>query len=148
MPLIVLGVVFSMLGVINNYKLESIDANRTFDTIGHKLVTYFENNQQLEPPLPTILASIFLYDTVTGKLQSIIEGTEITSWRTAACSLVSTKYLYFNRIGNAVLATNLAIVGCGVQVRNKFSLERYIDGYFFRDEFMLSECVARSTFLQ
>lgn len=115
-----LGVIFSMLGVINNYKLPSIDERKSFDTIGHKMVTSFENNQHLEPALPSILASIFLFDTVTGKLQSIVEGTEITSWRTAACSLVSTKYLYFNRIASQTTDSVLAIVGCGVQVRNYF----------------------------
>lgn len=114
-----------MLGVINNYKLPSIDEHKTFDTIGHKMVTYFGKNQQLEPPLPTILASIFLYDTVTGKLNSIIEGTEITSWRTAACSIVSTKYLYFNRTLDPTIDSVLAIVGCGVQVK---------ENYFFRLE--------------
>lgn len=112
----VAGTVFSMLGVINNYKLPSIDERKTFDTIGHKLVTYFEKNAQLQPPLPTILASISLFDNVTGKLQSIIEGTEITTWRTAACSLVSTKYLYFDRIADRTVDSVLAIVGCGVQV--------------------------------
>ncbi len=106
-----------MLGVINNYKLPSIDENKTFDTIGHKMVTSFESNQQLQPPLPTILASIFLFDSVTGKLRSIVEGTEITSWRTAACSLVSTKYLYFDRIADPTANSVLAIVGCGVQVK-------------------------------
>lgn len=125
------GVVFSMLGVISNYKLPSIDEHRTFDTIGHKLVTYFEKNQRLEPPVPTILASIFLFDNVTGKLQSIIEGTEITSWRTAACSLVSTNYLYFNRIAaNPTSDSSLAIVGCGVQVyeiKISFKIETIIE---------------------
>lgn len=107
-----------MLGVINNYKLASIDESKTFDTIGHKLVTLFEKNQELEPPLPTILASILLFDHATGKLESIIEGTEITTWRTAACSLVSTKYLYFNRISDTTTDSVLAVVGCGVQVRD------------------------------
>lgn len=111
-----------MLGVINNYKLPSVDETKTFDTIGHKLVTYFETNQQLQPPQPTILASIFLFDSVTGKLRSIIEGTEITSWRTAACSLVSTKYLYIDRMADPTANSILAIVGCGVQVRN-FALD-------------------------
>lgn len=109
-----------MLGVISNYKLPSIDENKTFDTIGHKMVTYFGKNPQLQPPLPTILATIFLFDNVTGKLESIVEGTEITTWRTAACSLVSTKYLYFNRIADPTIDSVLAIVGCGVQVRNTF----------------------------
>lgn len=110
------GVVFSMLGVINNYRLPSVDQIRTFHTIGHKMVTYFESNQRIDPPIPNILASILLFDTVTGKLQSIVEGTEITTWRTAACSLVATKYLYYDRIDDPTADRELAVLGCGVQV--------------------------------
>ncbi|XP_037043791.1 ketimine reductase mu-crystallin [Bradysia coprophila] len=109
--------VFSMLGVINNYQLPSVGGSKTFNTIGHKMVTSFPKNEQLEPPLPNILASIFLFDTETGRLRSIVEGTEITTWRTAACSLVATKYLYFNRIDDPTTTSVLTIVGCGVQGR-------------------------------
>lgn len=106
-----------MLGVINNYQLPSVGGDKTFNTIGHKMVTSFSTNEKLSPPIPNILASIFLFDHETGKLRSIVEGTEITAWRTAACSLVATKYLYFNRIDDATRASVLAIAGCGVQVR-------------------------------
>lgn len=126
-----LGVAFSMLGVINNYKLASIDEHKTFDTLGHKLVTYFGKNGELQPPLPNILATIFLFDTVTGQLQSIIEGTEVTTWRTAACSMVSTKYLYFDRIENPTRETVLAIIGCGVQVKINKILEIILCSKYF-----------------
>ncbi|KAJ6641055.1 Ketimine reductase mu-crystallin [Pseudolycoriella hygida] len=106
-----------MLAVLNNYKLSSIDEHKTFHTIGQKLVTYFQDNVNLQPPVPTTLATICLFDNVTGKLRSIIEGTEITSWRTAASSLVATKYLYFNRIDKTTADSVLAIIGCGVQGR-------------------------------
>lgn len=127
-----------MLGAINNYRLASIDQNKTFDTLGHKMVTSFKGNQQLEPPLPNILASIFLFDTANGRLQSIVGGTEITSWRTAACSLVSTKYLYFNRMENPTVDTALAIVGCGVQVNKSNKIIKNIRSHLaiFRDEYI------------
>lgn len=72
--------------------------------------------------LPNIMGNIFLFNTNTGQLEHILEAIEITAWRTAAASLVATKYLYFNRLLNNNLNerdnvhTNLSILGCSVQV--------------------------------
>lgn len=104
-----------MLGYIDNYRLSTVDASKVFDTLGHKLVTAFPGNTKLEKPLPIILGTIFLFDTKTGKLKSIIEATEITAWRTAATCLVATKYLYFDRLGDKKEKV-VAVLGCGVQV--------------------------------
>ena len=106
-----------MPGFIGNYKLPSVNTDNTiYNTLACKLVTAFDSNASLEPPLPSILANIFLLDSNTGRLKCIIEATEITAWRTAAASMVSTKYLYIDRKADADSADKLSIVGCGVEV--------------------------------
>lgn len=110
-----------MPGFIHNYELSSVTGNHTekFDTLACKLVTSFHRNSQLNPPKPNILANIFVLNPETGELKAIVAGTEITAWRTAAASIVSTDHLYLNHAGDE--SKVLAIVGCGVQVCWKFT---------------------------
>lgn len=115
-----------MPGFIGNYKLPTIDQSKTLNSLGCKLVTAFSKNDQLNPPKPNILANIFLLHENTGELKAILQATEITAWRTAAASLVATKYLYSNRPSRPQIET-LAIVGCGVQVTHRIT---YIFRYF------------------
>lgn len=105
-----------MLGYIDNYRMKSVDPDIVFDTLGHKLVTGFVKNKELKKPLPVIIATVFLFDTLTGQLKTIIEGNNITAWRTAASCMVASKYLYFDRNDQHKNDKNLAILGCGVQV--------------------------------
>lgn len=111
-----LGVLLTMPCFVGNYNLPSTSGEKQLDTLGCKLVTSFNGNESRG--LPTIMATIVLMNPETGKLEAILEGTEITKWRTAAASLVATKYLYFDR--PSVSAAQgydriLSIVGCGVQ---------------------------------
>uniref|UniRef100_A0A1A9WCF4 Ketimine reductase mu-crystallin n=1 Tax=Glossina brevipalpis TaxID=37001 RepID=A0A1A9WCF4_9MUSC len=109
----------TMPGYVGNYKA----VNRKTDehlkhsnTLACKVVTSFTNNQNLQPPLPNILANILLFDINTGQLQCIMEGTQITAWRTAAASIVATKYLYMKRFPQEFqMPIKVAIIGCGVQ---------------------------------
>lgn len=113
-----LGVLLAMPGYIGNYSMDLTSNNNVFNTLACKLVTSFPANEKLSPPISSILGTIFLFDTTTGKLYGILEATAITAWRTAAASLVSTKHLYFNRHPEkTVQNTHLAIIGCGVQGR-------------------------------
>lgn len=105
-----------MLGYIENYRLKTVDPNKVFDTLGHKSVTAFTKNKDLEKPLPIIIGTIFLFCTITGKLKTIIEATGLTAWRTAATCLVATKYVYFDRNDQQKDNKILSILGCGVQV--------------------------------
>lgn len=108
------GVLLSMPGYVGNYSI----GNKKSDSLGCKLVTAFPKNLQLAQPLPNILANIFLMDSSTGQLKCIMEGTEITAWRTTAASLNATKYLYYERPGfQAPEGAVLAIIGCGVEGR-------------------------------
>ncbi|XP_030378212.1 ketimine reductase mu-crystallin [Scaptodrosophila lebanonensis] len=89
-------------------------------TLACKLVTSFRSNEQRRPPLPAVMANILLFNSSTGQLECIMDGTDITNWRTAAASLVATKYLYFRRFGahsEQSREITVSIVGCGAQGR-------------------------------
>lgn len=78
-----------------------------------KLVTSFTDNPT-RFQIPSILATITLFNPDTGKLKAILEATAITEWRTAAASVVATKYLWKPKEdGNSVLA----VLGAGRQGR-------------------------------
>ncbi|KAM8720473.1 hypothetical protein ACLKA7_006508 [Drosophila subpalustris] len=124
------GILLTMPAFVGNYQLTEAgggggrgggggDASKVArSTLACKLVTSFRGNRELQPPLPSIAANILLFNVQTGNLETIIAGTDITTWRTASASVVATKYLYFRRFGpRAELEReiNVAIVGCGVQ---------------------------------
>lgn len=110
-----------MPGFIGNYKLTKTGSGSNANTkihnsLGCKLITAFPGNARLSPPKPVIIGNIFLFSEFTGELKAIVQASDITGWRTAAASLVSTDYLYLKR-QNIVCASKVAaIVGCGVQV--------------------------------
>lgn len=109
-----------MPGFIGNYTLspEIRSDSKHFKTLACKLVTSFSQNEKLPKPLPNIMATICLFDTLNGRLKCILEATEITAWRTAAASLVATQYLYFSRPNiQKDVGITLSIIGCGVQVK-------------------------------
>lgn len=112
------GVLLTMPGFVGNYPLATVSGNERHSTLGCKLVTSFGGNVKLN--LPTILATILLFDTNTGRLKAIVDGTEITAWRTAAVSIVATKYLYFDQHSQTDAPPNnnriLSICGTGTQV--------------------------------
>lgn len=110
------GILLTMPGFIGNYSLTADSHNdEKHSTLACKLVTSFAGNSQLN--LPSILATILLLDANNGSLKAVIEGTEITAWRTAAVSLVATKHLYYRNIQmNSSNARVLAICGTGTQV--------------------------------
>ncbi len=113
------GVLLTMPGYASNYNLKAVSGKR-HSTLACKLVTAFGGNSQLTQPLPTILANILLFDATTGKLRALVEGTEITAWRTACISVVATKFLFYNHFASTLedeeRKMTLAIVGTGAQV--------------------------------
>lgn len=115
------GLGFSMLAYIENYRMKTVDPDQVFNTLCTKLGTSFPKNKDLTKPLPVILATIFLFDTTTGEMKTIIEGRNITAWRTAGSCMVGTKYLYLDRNEEHKGDKVLAIVGSGVQVSAKTS---------------------------
>lgn len=109
------GILFTMPGFAGNYQLRTVTGEKKHSTLACKLVTSFSGNSMLDPPMPTIVATIVMFDSNTGRVRAIVEGTEITAWRTAAVSLVATKFLFHNsRRDNSDYT--LAICGAGTQV--------------------------------
>ncbi|XP_001354338.3 ketimine reductase mu-crystallin isoform X1 [Drosophila pseudoobscura] len=114
---------FTMPAFVGNFTLPSDcyvgdAANVTRSTLACKVVSSFSSNPQQEPPLPSINANILLFSIQTGELTAIMAGTDVTTWRTVAASIVATKYLYFRRFGPSAeheREITVAIIGCGVQ---------------------------------
>jgi ornithine cyclodeaminase/alanine dehydrogenase-like protein (mu-crystallin family) len=78
--------------------------------LGAKLVSVFASNAGAG--LPTHLATILLFDPMTGELIAAMDGRFITEARTAAVSAVSTDLLARED------AAILAVIGSGVQARS------------------------------
>ncbi|XP_050298388.1 ketimine reductase mu-crystallin isoform X2 [Anthonomus grandis grandis] len=79
-----------------------------------KILTGNPNNALLPHPLPTLNANIVLFDQETGEIKALLDGTEITSWRTAAASAVATKVIHSAAAKSQKI---LSIFGCGEQGR-------------------------------
>lgn len=77
--------------------------------LGMKVVTYFQNNDKRG--LPAILATIMLFSHETGKMIAAMDGTYVTTIRTACASALATRCLA--NPGSPVLG----LIGAGVQAR-------------------------------
>jgi len=53
---------------------------------GVKAATVVPQNPNRKPPLPSIHAQIMLFDADTGALSALVDGTEVTAWKTAGDS--------------------------------------------------------------
>lgn len=78
-------------------------------SLGMKVVTYFQNNEK--QGLPAILATIMLFSAETGKMIAVMDGTCITTIRTACASALATRVL-----ANPETPV-LGVIGAGVQAR-------------------------------
>lgn len=85
--------------------------NKEDDTLATKIVNLFPQNKK--KGLPAVCSTVLLYDATNGRLKAILDGDLITDMRTAAASLVATKYL-------ANKHDVLAILGSGVQARSHY----------------------------
>ena len=81
---------------------------QTGDTATVKVVGYHPNNPDIHH-LPTILSTISVYETATGHLSGLADGTFLTALRTGAASAVASRVLA--RPSSSVLG----LVGCGAQ---------------------------------
>jgi ornithine cyclodeaminase/alanine dehydrogenase len=77
-----------------------------------KIVTVYQENTMTHR-IPNVLASVILNDVETGRVQAIMEGSQITAIRTGAVSGVATKYLARTD------ASRVGIFGAGVQARKQ-----------------------------
>jgi ornithine cyclodeaminase/alanine dehydrogenase len=84
-----------------------------------KIVTVYPQNLATHR-IPNVLAVVLLNDVETGRIQAIIEGSQITAMRTGAVSGVATKYLAranSNRVG---------LFGAGGQSRKQLQAIREV----------------------
>jgi ornithine cyclodeaminase/alanine dehydrogenase-like protein (mu-crystallin family) len=77
--------------------------------LGMKVVTYFHNNPKQN--LPSILATIMLFSSETGKMIAVMDGSYITAIRTACASAMASKVL------SNPSASVLGVLGAGVQAK-------------------------------
>ncbi len=80
------------------------------DIAGCKLVNVHPDNSNL----PTVMAAVILVDPKTGFPFCIMDGTDLTAYRTGAAGAVATKYL--SREDSKVLG----LVGAGTQAKTQF----------------------------
>ncbi len=88
------------------------------DSCGIKWVNAHPDN--LRQGLPSVMALIILSDPKTGFPLCIMDGTYLTSIRTAAAGAVAAKYLARKD------ASIIGLVGCGVQARSQLTALREI----------------------
>jgi ornithine cyclodeaminase len=60
---------------------------------GVKAATVVPDNPNQTPPLPSIHAQIMLFDPNSGELAALVDGTEVTAWKTAGDSALGSALL-------------------------------------------------------
>lgn len=88
--------------------IEWMPLHQQGDKVVMKLVGYHPESPRTHGS-PTIVSTISTYDTKTGHLRSIIEGTFATAIRTGAASAIASRYMA------APDSRTLGLVGCGAQ---------------------------------
>lgn len=76
--------------------------------VGLKMVSYHPCNAD-QHSLPTILATVGIYDAASGQIEFLMDGTLLTALRTGALSAIASRNLAHPK------ASTLGLVGCGCQ---------------------------------
>jgi len=84
-----------------------------------KIVTVFPQNFTLHN-IPNVLAAIVLNDVENGRVEAVMEGSQITAMRTGAVSGVATKHLARDD------ASRVGLFGAGVQARKQLQAIREV----------------------
>ena len=101
--------------------LEWMPAMHAGEQVAMKVVGYHPQNPS-DASLPTVLSTMLTYDTHTGHLQAVMDGTLITALRTGAASAIASRVLA--RPGSRALG----LIGCGAQaVAQLHALSRVFD---------------------
>lgn len=92
---------------------------------GLKAATIFPANPSLTPPKPSVQGPVILFDDVDGSITAMLDGPEITKWKTAADSALGADLLAPADV------SSLLMVGAGVQagslIRAHLSVRPSID---------------------
>ena len=78
-------------GTENSYLL--LPAWQQGRSLGVKVVTVFPDNPKGPRPLPSVHAVYLLFDGSNGRPLAVLDGTELTYWKTAADSALAADYL-------------------------------------------------------
>ncbi|EDY82289.1 Ornithine cyclodeaminase/mu-crystallin family [Verrucomicrobiia bacterium DG1235] len=89
--------------------LEWMPASVGDGTVSLKIVGYHPSNPE-QNGLPTILSSLCVFDSTSGHLRGIMDGTFPTALRTGAMSALATSLM-----ADSTRASTLGIIGCGAQ---------------------------------
>lgn len=73
------------------------------DVIALKIATVFLGNPSLRPPRPSVQSLLPVFDGATGSPVAVVDGTELTYWKTAASSGLSASYLARGDVRTLVL---------------------------------------------
>lgn len=93
-----------------------VESKQNNETDNGQLLVLKTLNIFTRPGLPPLVATIFVFDiSTTGHLKCVMDGEEITGWRTAAASAIVTKNIYKNFPSNKTDV--LAVFGAGVQAK-------------------------------
>ena len=89
------------------------------ESLTTKIVTVYPHNLTSHN-IPNVLAAIIVNDIETGRVEAVMDGSEITAMRTGAVSAVATKYLARQS------ATRVGLFGAGVQARKQLQAMREV----------------------
>ena len=84
-----------------------------------KIVTVYPHNSTTRN-IPNVLAAIILNNIETGRVEAVMDGSQITAMRTGAVSGVATKYLARDN------ANRVGLFGAGVQARKQLQAIREV----------------------
>jgi len=60
---------------------------------GVKAVTIYPDNPSLNPPRPSVQGQVLLFDETDGRVEAVLEGVDLTAWKTAGDSALGTDCL-------------------------------------------------------
>lgn len=60
---------------------------------GTKAVTIYPDNPSLDPPKPSVQGQVLLFDEAGGEVVAVLEGVDLTGWKTAGDSALGAKLL-------------------------------------------------------
>lgn len=106
-PRIAMQDVMLPMGADHYFTRHAVDAGRY---LASKLITSFPGNRARDD-LPTVQAVCVLFDGTNGTALAVLDGTEITYWRTSADSALASKLL------SREDAQTLLVVGAGAMSR-------------------------------
>lgn len=78
---------------------------------GTKAVTIYPDNSLLDPPKPSIQGQVLLFDEADGQVQAVLEGVDLTGWKTAGDSALGADCLARGGINTLVMVGAGAMAG-------------------------------------